>query len=58
MKKPLRKQPNNNPTVSLTDYEWGAIEKWAAERGMSKAKWVRECALTVDPLPKQSLPDL
>ncbi len=37
-----------NRTVSLTDGEWDAIGRWSAERGMSRAQWMRECALTVD----------
>ncbi len=37
-----------NRTVSLTDAEWDAIGRWSAERGKSRAEWMRECALTVE----------
>ena len=37
-----------NRTVSLTGDEWNAIGRWSAERNMSRAKWMRECALTVE----------
>lgn len=37
-----------NRTVSLTDGQWDAIGRWSVERGMSRAQWMRECALTVD----------
>ena len=37
-----------NRTVSLIDGEWDAIGRWSAERGKSRAQWMRECALTVE----------
>jgi len=37
-----------NRTVSMTDGEWDAIGRWSAERGKSRAEWMRECALTVE----------
>ena len=37
-----------NRTVSLTDGEWDAIGRWSAERGKSRAEWMRECALTAE----------
>ena len=51
MKKPRAAKVDANAmnrTVSLTDGEWNAIGRWSAERGMSRAQWIRECALTVD----------
>ena len=51
MKKPRAAKADANAmnrTVSLTGEEWNAIGRWSAERNMSKAKWMRECALTVD----------
>ncbi len=49
MKKPHNRQPGMNRTVSMTGEEWAQIKAWAAERGMSAARFLRECALTVDP---------
>lgn len=51
MRKPRAAKADTNAmnrTVSLTDGEWGAIGRWSAERGLSRARWMRECALTVD----------
>ena len=52
MKKPCGAKVDRNAmnrTISLTDGEWDAIGRWSAERGKSRAEWMRECALTVDP---------
>ena len=41
-------------TISATDEEWEAIRAGAARAGKRISVWAVECALTVDPLPRQS----
>ena len=48
MKKPRKRKPGMNHSISMTDHQWNSIKKWAAEAGMSASAYVAHCMLTVD----------
>ena len=54
MRKPRAGTPGRTYTISATDEEWEAIRAGAARAGKRISAWAVECALTVDPLPRQS----
>lgn len=54
MRKPRAKTPGRTYTISATDDEWEAIRSGAQRAGKRISTWAVECALTVDPLLRQS----
>ena len=54
MRKPRAKEPGKTFTISATDEEWEAVQAGALRAGKPVSTWAVECALTVDPLPRQS----
>ena len=48
MKNPRRRKPGTNHSISMTDSQWRAIKKWAAEAGMSASQYIAHCMLTVN----------
>lgn len=54
MRKPRPKASGKTYTISATDEEWEAVQAGAARAGKPVSTWAVECALTVDPLPRQS----
>ena len=54
MRKPRARTPGRTYTISATDEEWEAIRAGAQRAGKRISTWAVECALTVDPLPRQS----
>ena len=54
MTKARARAPGRTYTISATDEEWEAIRAGAARAGKRISVWAVECALTVDPLPRQS----
>jgi hypothetical protein len=54
MTKPRARAAGRTYTISATDGEWEAIRAGALRAGKRISVWAVECALTVDPLPRQS----
>ena len=54
MRKPRPKASGKTYTISATDEEWEAVQAGALRAGKPVSTWAVECALTVDPLPRQS----
>ena len=54
MRKRRAKEPGRTYTISATDGEWEAVQAGALRAGKPTSTWAVECALTVDPLPRQS----
>ena len=54
MKTPRKRKPGTNHSISLTDEQTSSIDKWAAEAGMSRSRFIAHCALTVDLSPKSA----
>ena len=54
MKKPRKRKPGMNHSISMTDHQWNSIKKWAAEAAMSASAYIAHCMLTVDLCPKRT----
>ena len=48
------REPGRTYTISATDGEWEAVQAGARRAGKRISTWAVDCALTVDPLPRQS----
>ena len=54
MSKQREEAPGKTYTISATDGEWEVVGAGARRAGKPISTWATECALTVDPFPRQS----
>ena len=52
MRKPSKVPTGRTYTISCTDEQWAAIKDGAAKAGMKVSPWFVECALNVEPWPR------